>query len=379
MTHITKIKSYALSSKYGDGKVLGQPKSKKTLVFVEIKTDSKLSGIGETYCGVYFPELIDDIVKSYSLGLKGVDIFDYDQIKIKKEVPFVGRDGLLSSIWSAIDIALWDIRSKCKNKPISELISNSKISFQNLYASGGSAALSPHEITKDVKLQLDNGFKSYKMRIGYQKKSVDLKRVEFAKKMLGEKNILMLDAIMGTLKPPWDLQTARQYIEDLRKYEPFWLEEPLHPSNIEDHIRLRKTSKINIASGEALSGYIDYWSFIKNKAVDIIQLDVTHCGGITGAIEIIKLAEKHNLKIALHVWGSKLSFLSNLHVSFLSKNIIYLEFPTVNLDLSNYLDSEELFISESTIFKPTFSGVGIRFKSSLVNKFKFIKGSGFKL
>lgn len=379
MTHITKIRSYALSSKYGDGKVLGQPKSKKTLVFIEIKTDSNLSGIGETYCGVYFPELIDDIVKSYSQSLKGINIFDYEQIQIKKEVPFVGRDGLLSSIWSAIDIALWDIRSKFKNEPICDLISKSKISFQNLYASGGSAALNPNEIMEDVQLQLDNGFKSYKMRIGYQKKSIDLKRIESAKKILGEKNILMLDAIMGTLKPPWDLQTARQYIKDLKKYKPFWLEEPLHPSSIEDHIRLRKTSKINIASGEALSGYIDYWSFIKNKAVDIIQLDVTHCGGITGAIEIIKLAEKNNMKVALHVWGSKLSFLSNLHVSFLSKNIIYLEFPTVNLALSHYLESEELSISESKIFKPTFLGVGIKFKSSLVNQFKFIKGSGFKI
>ena len=77
--HIIKI-----SSTYGDGKVFGQPLAKKSIVLVEIETENGLKGIGETYSGVYVPELVIDAINFFSKLLIGLDIDDSDKInKIK--------------------------------------------------------------------------------------------------------------------------------------------------------------------------------------------------------------------------------------------------------------------------------------------------------
>ena len=59
---ITDVQGYALSSPYGDGNVLGQPLGVKSIGIVEVHTDAKIMGFGETYVGVYAPELVQPSV-----------------------------------------------------------------------------------------------------------------------------------------------------------------------------------------------------------------------------------------------------------------------------------------------------------------------------
>ena len=122
-------------------------------------------------------------------------------------IPYVGRSGLLASINSAINIALYDIMGKHLNKPVYQLLSKNPKNQVKVYASNGSSTYSPEQIEDDVKSILDLGFDSYKMRIGYQDPLIDLKRIEIAKKHLQNGN-LMIDSIMGTITPPWDLNAA---------------------------------------------------------------------------------------------------------------------------------------------------------------------------
>ncbi len=61
---IKKVIGYSLSSTYGDGNVFGQPEGVKSIGLVEVHTDDGLVGIGETYTGVYVPELLEPVVKT---------------------------------------------------------------------------------------------------------------------------------------------------------------------------------------------------------------------------------------------------------------------------------------------------------------------------
>ena len=113
-----------------------------------------------------------------------------------------------------------EIIGKKKNKPVYELLSDEHRSDVKVYASNGSSTYSPKEIEEDVKTIIDLGFDSYKMRIGYQDLETDIKRVEIARKTLGDKN-LMIDSIMGTINPAWKLTDAINVEDKLIEYNGF--------------------------------------------------------------------------------------------------------------------------------------------------------------
>ena len=165
----------------------------------------------------------------------------------------------------------------------------------------------------------------------------------------------------------------------LSKLKLKWLEEPFHPDNAEDHLRLKKNKFIKIASGESLNSILEYDYYIKNKLVDIIQLDVTHCGGFSKAIQIINIAKKYNCTVALHVWGSKIAQLANAHLAFAFDNIKWLETPVVEPSLNKFIISkidEKIHLQNQSLD----SGLGITLiDKNIRNKFNYVKGSEYNV
>ena len=72
---ISKIEGFALSSKYGDNKVFGQPKGLKSIGFICITIDNGKEGFGETYSGIYVPELIGPVASFFSNKLVGLKTY----------------------------------------------------------------------------------------------------------------------------------------------------------------------------------------------------------------------------------------------------------------------------------------------------------------
>jgi len=375
---IIDINGFALSSAYGDGDNFGQPLGVKSIGLVEIKTDSNIDGIGETYAGVYTPELISVFINQIKPFLIGKDPFNINQIYDSLQIPFISNNGIYKSIISAVDIALWDIKGKYLNKPIAELLNKSFDITVKVYASGGSVAMSPKQIREDVEKIRNKGFAAYKMRVGYQKWEEDLERVKAAKDILNEKNNLMVDAIMGTLNN-WDLSTATEKEFQLREHNLTWLEEPLPPENFLDYKNLKINSKTPIALGEAFTGINEFESYITNNCMDVLQPDITHCGGYTGAIKLLSLVEKYKLPISMHVWGSPIAFLANLHFALAFNLVEWLEVPQVKLQfLSNEARKAHQIIDGNLTANLT-SGLGISISDDIKNNFPFISGSGYRI
>jgi L-alanine-DL-glutamate epimerase-like enolase superfamily enzyme len=374
---ITEVEGFSLSSPYGSGNSFGQPMGVKSIGLVRIHTDIGVSGLGETYAGVYSPALIKPIVNFLRDFIIGKKVGNDEVIESLYKIPFIGRNGLLNGISSAIEIALWDVRGKLLNKPISKLINNS--SHRNtvpVYASGGSVVLSPNEVAEDVENILNLGFNTYKMRVGYQDWNIDLKRIFAARRTLKD-NKLMVDAIMGTLSPPWSTDIAIEKVKDMDSFNIYWLEEPLHPDNISGLSQLRKQSNIPIAAGEAYSGFGEYQSLLDQEAVDFLQFDATFSGGIMPCVKLADDANKRSLRSAVHVWGSAIAISSNAQVALSSNNIEYLEIPMVSLEINN-----EMWISPPTIkdgywVASDTPGLGVVLEESTKKKYKLVPGSGY--
>ena len=374
---ISSVKGFCLSSKYSDGKIFGQHKGVKTLGFIEIVSESGKKGFGESYAAIYTPELLPDIVKFFEQHLVGKKIGQKDLIEKICDIPFIGRNGILKSVCGSIEIALWDLRGKLLGKPTYKLLSK-KYKKPPCYASGGSVIMTSKEIEQDVEKSIQEGFKAYKMRIGYQAWKKDLSRIKSAKNYLGTGD-LMIDAIMGTLKNPWKLKEAIKKINILSSFKPKWIEEPLHPNDVHDLSLLRKKSSIPIAAGEAYSGLLEFETILRNKSVDILQFDCTHSGGIDLCRQLSLKCKKENTKCAIHVWGSPVAIAANTHLSYSLNNIIYLEIPRIKLDLSDHLWISKPKISNGYITLSDAPGLGINITEKIKEKFPPIKGSGFRI
>ena len=376
---ITKLEGYCLTSPYGDRKVFGQPLGVKSIGIVEVHTDVGLTGIGESYAGVYAPELVCPTAAFLSTYVSGMDPLEHDAVNEALYIPFVSGSGLVRSVISAIDIALWDIKGQAYGQPIFKLLNNSFDERVRVYASGGSVAFSKDEIRTDIEDILEKGFEAYKMRVGAQPWHVDLERVRAARESLGDENELMIDAIMGTLPDPWDLATTEKRLRDLTSVRPCWVEEPLHPEEYSGYQSLRSRAEMDIAMGESFSGMHEFEAYLDGGCVDIIQPDVTHCGGYTRTVKIIQRAEKQGIPVALHVWGSALSILANLHLACAKSNVKWLEIPQVKLELLSDNISEQLKVKEGCISTPETKGLGIGIDENSKKRYSFVPGRGYRV
>ena len=109
---IKEITSLNFSSSFADKNSFGSTLGLKNISLVNVKTKCGLSGLGEAYVGIYIPDIILPIVKEIESFLLDKD--PEEIIKEKLHIPFVSRNGVFKSIYSAVDIALWDIIAKKK-------------------------------------------------------------------------------------------------------------------------------------------------------------------------------------------------------------------------------------------------------------------------
>lgn len=375
---IKKIEGFALSSPYGKGESLGQPLGVKSVGIVRVYTDTGIYGLGETYSGVYAPELIKPIVSFLENYLVGRLIGDDLIFKDIKNIPFIGRNGILQSVFSAIEIAIWDLRGKILNLPTSQIISKNFRKELPLYASSGSAVFSPSEVEEDVENILNIGYQAYKMRVGYQNWSIDIDRVERARNRLGN-NELIVDAIMGTLHPAWNSKIAISRVKDLQGFDLRWLEEPVHPEDLQGLADVCHKNLIPIAAGEAYSSISEYQALLDLSAVNILQFDATHSGGMLNCVELATKAEKNNIDSALHVWGSAIAIAANAQVALGVPSIDILEIPMVSLELSNEMWIEMPKIKNGKWYASDTPGLGVKLDDALLSKYKFKPNSGYKL
>jgi L-alanine-DL-glutamate epimerase-like enolase superfamily enzyme len=375
---IKQVEGFALSSPYGNGESLGQPLGVKSVGLVKVYTESGVYGLGETYSGVYAPELIQPIVsflESYLIGRKIGDDLVFDDIK---NIPFIGGRGILQSVFSAIEIAIWDARGKILEVPTSQLINENSRADVQVYASSGTVVFTPEEIVKDVEDILSLGYTSYKMRVGYQNWGDDIKRVESARNTL-ENNSLMVDAIMGTLRPTWSSDVAISRAKTLVDFNLRWLEEPVHPENIKGLAEVCRSKLVPIAAGEAYSCDGDYQSILDLHAVDVLQFDATHSGGILTCVELARKAELMKLDSALHVWGSAVAIAANAQIALAVPSVDILEIPMVSLELTQKMWVEAPTIKNGVWHSSDVPGLGVTLDDSIMHKYKLQPNSGYRL
>jgi len=206
-----------------------------------------------------------------------------------------GRPGLVSSAISAIDICLWDLKARLLGRPLISLLGKMREEVP-AYGSGGFTSYSEQELLDQLTGWASQGLRFVKMKIGRDPVK-DIARVAAVQKALQGRAELYVDA-NGAYQRKLALYQSQRF-GDLGVT---WFEEPVTSDDrIGLHLLVQHAPPVmNIAAGEYCYVLDDARLLIEAQAVDVLQADVTRCGGVTNFLKIGHVCETYHLPLSAH-------------------------------------------------------------------------------
>jgi len=264
-----------------------------TLVTVEVYAGDK-QGFGYTYADVSTAVIIRRDLVKFVLGSDAMSPRAI-WVAMTQAVRNVGRPGVAAMAISAIDTAVWDLKSKLLDLPVTSLLGAVRESIM-AYGSGGFTSYSIPVLQAQLGEWASEGIRAVKMKIGTHPED-DMGRVRAAREAIGPDVQLFVDA-NGAYTRKQALAKAFEFQDS----GVVWFEEPVTSDDLAGlrHLRDHAPATIEIAAGEY--GY-DQWYFrrmLAEGAVDVLQADATRCGGVTGFMAAAELADAWNISLSAH-------------------------------------------------------------------------------
>ncbi|MBL8120910.1 MAG: mandelate racemase/muconate lactonizing enzyme family protein, partial [Anaerolineae bacterium] len=116
------------------------------------------------------------------------------------------------------------------------------------------------------------------------------------------------------------LGAAMMMMRELQRFRPAWYEEPIAPEHIELLAEARRSSLSPIAAGERLYNLAEFHRLFSQRAVDVVQMDVAHCGGILMSKKIAALASAYDIRVAPHCSIGPVALAAALHFDVSTPN-----------------------------------------------------------
>jgi L-alanine-DL-glutamate epimerase-like enolase superfamily enzyme len=192
---------------------------------------------------------------------------------------------------SAVDIAAWDLKAKMLDLPLSRLLGMVRPEVA-AYGSGGFTSYSEARVAEQLGGWADQGFAFVKMKVG-RDPAQDLARVRAARRAVGRSCELLVDA-----NGAYSRKQAVRFAAGFAEQGVTWFEEPVVKTDVEGLRLVRDHASMEVSGGEYGYEASDFLQLI--PVLDVVQADVTRCGGITGFIDVHALVRAHELPMSSH-------------------------------------------------------------------------------
>jgi D-galactarolactone cycloisomerase len=251
------------------------------------------------------------VVKTYAGWLVGHDPLETEKIwlELYNVLRDQGQRGLTVTALSGIDIALWDIKGKRFEVPVSTLLGGRFRDNVQAYATGSfrkEGVDRVPDIAAEVAGYRKEGFHAVKIKIGFNVEE-DLRVIEAVRDAIGPDLRLMIDANHG-----YDVLEAVELGQRAAKLGIDWFEEPVLPEQLDAYRAVRAGQPIPVAGGETWHGRYAMHEPLATRAVDIVQPDICGTGGFTEMRRIADLAALHGVRLVPHVWGTAVQIAASL-------------------------------------------------------------------
>jgi L-alanine-DL-glutamate epimerase-like enolase superfamily enzyme len=350
---------------------------KRDAMLIRVEADNGLIGYAPGQGSEIAKHGIDTVVAPF---LEGRTLADPDALRVQFTE---GPEN--SKLYSAVEIALYDLVGKLKGVSVSELVGGRVRDRIRLYGSAG-MYMTPEQYAEEARAIAKLGFRAYKMRPGMGPEQ-DLETVRQMRDAVGPDFDLMVDAHtwwrMGDRNYLPD--TIHKLAADLSQYGIAWLEEPLPPADHEGYRQLKKLDLVPIASGEHEPDEAGYLELIETESVDYVQMDVVCQGGYAAARRLLKEIDRAGLKFAFHSWGTALEVIAAAHlgVCWQEQVIEWLEYPCYAtpskagmypFPLAEEILKEPLQLEQGDLIVPSSPGLGVDVDEGVLERYPWIPG-----
>jgi L-fuconate dehydratase len=226
-------------------------------------------------------------------------------------------------------------------------------------------------IRQRCRAAIDEGWTHFKIKVGSDLED-DIRRCRVVREEIGPDRKLMVDA-----NQVWDVDEAILHVQQLARFDLYWIEEPTSPDDILGHARIGEALRpIRVATGEHCHNRIMVKQLLQARAVDILQIDGCRLGGVNEVIAAILLAAHFDVPVCPHAGGVGLCE----HVQHYSAFDYICASGTLEDRITEYADHlHEHFVQPVEMRGgryrlPTAPGLGVEFKAESLAAFAFPDG-----
>lgn len=340
-------------------------KVKPRWIFIKINTDEGISGWGELVSGTKTETVVAG-AKEMCSKLIGINPLEIERIWQRLHRSFFRGGPINGTVISGIEMALWDIKGKTLNLPVYELLGGAVRDKIKVYSWIGGDR--PSDVVAMAQERWDKGFRAVKMNATSEMHYVDslekvnatVKRVASIREKFGNAMSIGIDFHGRVHKP-----MAKVLAKALEEYHPMFIEEPVLPENEEYFAQISNEVSTPIATGERLYTRWGFKNIFKEGAVDIVQPDISLCGGLLEERKIAAMAEAYDMAVAPHAPYGPVALAATFQVDACTPNVFIQEQSlgihyNQGFDLLDFVKNKEIFqYKDSFVDIPKGPGLGI--------------------
>ncbi len=352
--------------------------AQRMTVLVRAETESGLTGWGEAIA--MWPEackaaisIIEEGLGPLLLGKDAREVERHWQA-MKAHTWWYGEGGIASFAISGIDMALWDIAGRAAGVPLWLLLGGQ--SRPRLPACASThPSLPTHEANaEELAGYIAAGYQSVKVGFGKRGDAglgrdpdVDVAFVRKVRERIGPAAGFMVD--IGNAVS-WDVATAIRTTRRFEEHRIAWIEEPLHPDDIDGLRLLRAATQTAIATGEREWTVDRYRKLLAADVTDIFGIDPGRSEGITGfrkAATLIGAARRH---FNAHAWSTAITSSASLSLSVALGNCHLFEFKPKRNPMQHELVAEPIDPVDGWAVPPSGPGLGVTVLEDVVEHYR---------
>ncbi|TEY78380.1 hypothetical protein BOTCAL_0049g00220 [Botryotinia calthae] len=387
-----------------------------------LKTDSEFSGHGMTFTIGRGNDIVCAAIDHVADRLKGRTLSSlvsnwgqtWRYLVSDSQLRWIGPEkGVIHLALGAVVNAIWDLWAKTLNKPVWRIVADmspeefvSCIDFRYI-----TDAITPEEAIAMLKAEeggkakriedalnnkavpayttsagwlgygkdkmkglleetLAKGYRHFKLKVGTSVQD-DRERLSIAREVIGydKGNILMVDA-----NQVWSVPEAIEYMQQLKEFKPWFIEEPTSPDDILGHKAIREALKpygIGVATGEMCQNRVIFKQLLASGAIDVCQIDACRMGGVNEVLAVLLMAKKFGVPIVPHSGGVGLPEYTQ-HLSTIDYVVV-----SGKLSVLEYVDHLHEHFEHPSIIKggyyqtPLEPGYSVEMKAASMDQFEY--------